>query len=71
MNMDAAGYSATAEALVDRIVALGPQILEVEDAWGLFKVPGFQCDDLHPSFYQAQFALAKAKAIVSERGVGS
>jgi hypothetical protein len=65
--MDAQTYESIADALTERIVALGPRILDIEDAWGLFKVEGFKCDDLAPSLYQAQFALGKAKAIVRER----
>jgi hypothetical protein len=56
-------YEWTANELVKRITALipkHPEILKLENAWGLFKVEGFKCDDLGPSLGQAQFALAKA-----------
>jgi hypothetical protein len=59
-------YEKTAETLVDRIVALipeHPEILDLDSPWGLFKVPGFACEDLGPSMAQASFALGKAKAI--------
>lgn len=58
------GYTQIADALTERIVALGPQVLALDDAWQLFKIPGFTCDDLAPSLAQADFALAKAKAIL-------
>jgi len=29
--------------------------------WGLFKVEGFNCEDLGATLFQAQWALAKAK----------
>jgi hypothetical protein len=60
-----AAYASVGHELRDRIVALiptQPQILELEDAWGLFKVEGFDCKDLGPSFAQAQWALSAAKA---------
>ncbi len=58
-------YASTAEKLKDRILALipdHPEILELEDAWGLFKVEGFKSDDLEPSLFQAQWALSAAKS---------
>lgn len=60
----AASYASTAEALVQRIAALvpeHPEILTLEDPWGLFKVPGFDCKDLCPSMAQASWALAKVQ----------
>lgn len=57
-------YTSTADALVNRIVALGPQILDLRDPWQLFKVPGFTCDDLGPSLAQASWALGKAKSML-------
>jgi len=56
-------YSNTADLLVERIKALipeHPQILEMKEPWDLFKVSGFDCDDLGPSLFQASWALAKA-----------
>lgn len=61
-------YSDTIDALVNRIVALGPRILTLESAWDLFKVPGFTCDDLGPSLAQAEGALAKAQSLVKGNG---
>lgn len=57
-------YSGIANKLKDRILELipeRPEILELEDAWGLFKVDGFKCDDLGPSLFQASWALQRAK----------
>lgn len=54
-------YETTAAVLQKRIEALGPQILEVTRVFDLFKIPGFQCDDLEPSLAQAQFALSAAQ----------
>lgn len=56
-------YEETAATLKSRILALipdHPEILEIESAWRLFDVPGFSCNDLGPSLYQAQWALAAA-----------
>lgn len=58
-------YEATANKLVDRIVALGPAILDCESAWGLFKL-GLECDDIGPSLAQAQAAWSIAKRRVRE-----
>lgn len=58
-------YTDTADALVDRIVALGPEILTVDSAWGLFKL-GLKCDDLGPSLFQAQWALSVARQRLRE-----
>ena len=63
-------YKATADTLTDRIVALGPQVLDLADAFQLFKVPGFECRDLAPSLAQADFALSAAQAILRERAEG-
>jgi hypothetical protein len=57
-------YEATANELCRRIAALipeHPEILTLESAWDLFKVPGFKCDDLQPSLAQASAALAFAQ----------
>lgn len=57
-------YEATADVLVDRIVALGPVILNLDSPWGLFKIEGFDCSDIEPSLAQASGALAKAQDIL-------
>jgi hypothetical protein len=57
-------YERTCDELTQRIVALGPCILELTDAWQLFKVSGFECRDLQPSMAQADGALAKAQSIL-------
>jgi len=57
-------YNSTVDELVKRIDALvdsHPEILSLDDAWGLFKIPGFKCDDLGPTLFQASWALAKVK----------
>ena len=64
-----ADYISAADALTDRIAALGPQILALESPWELFKVPGFSCGDLEPTLYQASFALAKAQERLRRHGV--
>ena len=59
-------YTATADTLTDRIRALipdHPEIMEMESAWDLFKVEGFDCKDLSPSAFQAGFALSKAQEL--------
>jgi len=63
-------YVEVADTLTDRILKLipdNPSILDMDDAWGLFKVEGFESNDLQPSLYQASFALAKAKQLYKER----
>jgi len=66
----ATGYSSTADSFVTRILALIPEhpyILEMDSPWALFKVPGFDCADLQPTMYQAEWALAKAQQLWRER----
>lgn len=63
--MDLQSYEQSAQLLADRIFDLipeHPEIMTMESAWGLFKVPGFKCDDLQPSLAQAQYALTVARA---------
>ena len=62
-------YTNTADELTTRIVALGPQVMEIASAWDLFKVPGFHCQDLQPSLFQVQWSLSRAKAILREQQV--
>jgi hypothetical protein len=57
-------YETTANELSNRILALipeHPEILEIEDAFYLFYIEEFQCNDLQPSMAQAQWALRNAK----------
>lgn len=67
-----AGYEAAAQELRRRILALipaNPRILDDDfDAWGLFDVDGFECDDLGPTLAQAQAALGAARADYREGG---
>lgn len=63
-------YDAIANALVTRILEtlkLHPEAADVTDAWALFKVPGFKCDDLAPSFAQASWALSRARRLFREQ----
>ncbi len=58
-------YETVAQELKRRILALipdHPEILEMTDAWDLFKIPGFNCSDLDPSLAQADAAFVHAKA---------
>ncbi len=69
MNTPEQNYSQTADELVNRIVALIPEnlnILELDSPWNLFEVNGFKCDDIGPSLFQAQRALAKAKSVYNQ-----
>ncbi len=53
------------DELTRRILALipeHPEILEMDEPWGLFKIPGFQCSDLAPSLPQASAAVSLARA---------
>jgi hypothetical protein len=64
MSHPGIAYAETANTLVDRIVALipaHPEIMSMDDPWALFKVPGFKCNDLQPSLFQASWALSKAQ----------
>ena len=69
MNYGAAQYSATADELTRRIADLipsNPQIMDAGfDVWNLFEVPGFKCDDLEPSLFQASWALKKARELAT------
>ena len=60
----AEGYSEVDELVkrISELIPSHPEILEMDDAFSLFGVDGFKCDDLQPSLFQAQWALAKAKA---------
>ena len=60
-------YETTGNELRDRIVALAPdhpEIMEMDSAWDLFGVEGFDCSDLGPSLVQAQWALSSAKQLL-------
>jgi hypothetical protein len=53
-------YDGVVGTLADQIRALvpvRPEILQLEDPWGLFRVPGFDCGALNPSLEQATWAL--------------
>jgi hypothetical protein len=57
-------YESTANELSNRIYELipaNPEILSMASAFDLFKVPGFNCDDLQPSMGQASWALDDAR----------
>ena len=58
-------YQDAAEELKHRIMALipdHPEILEMDEARDLHRVPGFRCDDIGPSCAMADEALSEAKA---------
>jgi hypothetical protein len=62
-------YSQTANVLVQRILETfekHPEAAEITDAWKLLKVKGFDCSDLEPSLFQADWALAHARRIWRE-----
>ena len=62
--MEEQSYSDTADELVSRILKLipdHPELITMDDPWKLFKVDGFNCNDLGPSLYQASWALSKAQ----------
>lgn len=57
-------YENVANELVNRILVLipeHPEIMTIESPWDLFKVPGFKCDDLQPTLFQAGWALGRAR----------
>lgn len=65
-ELGAVHYGGTANLLRDRIAALipaHPEILQMVEPWGLFKVEGFHCDDIAPSLAQASWALAAAQSM--------
>lgn len=50
--MKNADYTAVGNILAERIAALipdNPEIMEMESPFDLFKIDGFECDDLEPS----------------------
>ena len=64
MDLAMANYSKKCDSLGERILKLipeHPEIMKIENAFDLFKVEGFKCDDLGPSLAQAQGALAWAQ----------
>ena len=67
------GYESTAVELKNRIKALipsHPELIDMDDCWGLFAVEGFHCTDLGPSMFQAGWALSAAqKEYRDERGI--
>jgi hypothetical protein len=69
MNSIEKAYSDTADKLVQRIIDLipdNPEILEMKEAWDLFKVKDFKCDDIGPSLFQASWSLSKAKQLYKD-----
>ncbi len=68
--MKVEAYTDTANALKDKILAIipdHPEILDMDEPGGLFKIEGFDCNDLAPSLFQAQWALGRAKMEWKER----
>ncbi len=57
-------YTSVADRLAGRIeelISTHPEIMRISNVWDLFQVDGFECRDLEPSLYQAQWALADAQ----------
>lgn len=64
-----AAYEAAADVLVERILQSmreHPEAMNIMDPWDLFKVPGFKCDDIGPSFAQAAWAIGRARRIIAD-----
>ena len=64
-------YTLTADTLVNHIKVLipkHPEILDMQDPWGLLKIDGFAYKDLLPSLFQVSWALAKAKQLHIKEG---
>lgn len=62
----AGSYGATADELTQRIVQLifdHPEVKKIKNAWDLFQYDDFVIEDLEPSYFQAMWALAKAKGL--------
>lgn len=70
MSYGQAQYNNTGNALRDRILALiptHPEIMTCDGPGAIFKIaPEFKCDDLQPSMFQAQWALAAAREAYRE-----
>ena len=49
------------EKRIDDLIADHPEILDLEDPWGLFKIKEFKCKDLQPTFAQACAALQQVR----------
>ncbi len=63
-------YEFTADELVSRILKLiptHPEILTMTEASDLLKIEGFMCDDIEPSYAQAQWSLGRAKQLYQSR----
>lgn len=72
MNKIEQAYTAPAEKLTKRILALipsHPEIMTLESPFDLFKIDGFKCDDLDPSLAQASWALGKARKLHQDNAV--
>ena len=57
-------YTDIVDELTDRIynlISKYPEILDIDDVWGLYNIKEFYCSDLRPTLSQAQYSLAKAK----------
>lgn len=65
-------YASICDELASRITNLGKsnpeikqKILAMDDAWDLFRIPGFHCGDLGPSMAQAYGALRAAQTTLT------
>ena len=57
-------YEQSTQELKRRILVLiptNPHIMEMADPFQLFRIPGFNCDDLSPSLAMSSMALSLAK----------
>lgn len=62
-------YTSINDELTKRILSLipeHPEILDMDNAFLLFKIPTFSCSDLNPSLAQAIWSLSNAKRIYNE-----
>ncbi len=70
MSTAAINYEAAADKLVQRMLQTfeaHPDAAQLDDVWKMLKVPGFNCDDIGPSLFQAGWAFSMAKKLWRER----
>lgn len=70
MDLISQSYNASANLLAERILAFipaHPEIMEFKDPYQLFRVEGFKCDDIGPSYFQASWALNQAMNLYKEQ----
>lgn len=57
-------YKAGTDLLTDRIVALGPRILDIRDVFELAGIPEFRYADIQPTLAQMTQAFIIARGLV-------